>query len=70
MREQMKIEFYNIETGEVLEDVETIDEYFVMNNEVYSDNGATSGSMVTIAYFDMFIKRRPDIGWRVAGDES
>ncbi|MCP4263494.1 MAG: hypothetical protein GY774_39195 [Planctomycetes bacterium] len=61
----MKIEFYNIETGEVLEDTETIDEYFVMNNEVYSDNGATSGAMVTIAYFDMFIKRRPDIGWRV-----
>ncbi len=57
----MKIEFYDIETGEVLDKTETVDTYFVMNDEVYS---CTDTAAVVIAYFDNFIERRPDIGWR------
>ncbi|MCP4280355.1 MAG: hypothetical protein GY776_10140 [Alteromonas sp.] len=63
----MKIEFYNIETGEVLDKTETVDTYFVMNDEVYlADDAVACGATV---YFDNFIKQRTSIGWRVVGNE-
>lgn len=60
----MKIEFYVKATGEV---VPGDNWFFVMNNEVYSDNGQTCESQCAVVGFDTFIRRRPDIGWRVTG---
>ena len=59
----MKIEFYQIDDGVILND--TNDYYFVMNNEVYSDNNNTYESQCAVVSFEDFIIRRANIGWRI-----
>ena len=46
----MKIEFYIVATGKVLQG--TNDWYFVMNDEVYSDNGRHCESQCSVVGFD------------------
>ncbi len=59
----MKIEFYMKDTGEVLE--KTDDDYFVMNDEVWRDNGRSCESQEASVGFDDFITHKPNVGWRV-----
>lgn len=59
----MRIEFYNKETGVVLNN--TDDYYFVMNNVVYVDNEKCYESQYAVVCFDDFIQELPNIGWRV-----
>ena len=59
----MKIEFFKIDTGEVLKD--TDDTFFVMNNSVWCDNFVTYESQYSVIGFEDCVKERKDIGWRV-----
>lgn len=59
----MKIEFYYKDTGEVLQ--KTNDEFFIMNDEVWCDNGYSCESQEPSVCFDDFIVHKPHIGWRV-----
>ena len=63
----MEIEFYKEITGEILEG--TNDWFFVMNDEVYRNNGETCESQAAVVGFDDFIIKCPDIGWRVIRGE-
>lgn len=58
-----KIQFYDKETGRVLEN--TDDYYFVMNDLVYCDNDFSTESQEASVSFDEFIKECPAIGWRM-----
>jgi len=64
----MKIEFYFIESGDVL--AAPNDTFFVMNNCVYSDNFKTTESQEVTVGFEDFIKERPDLDWRCVNDKS
>lgn len=58
----MHIEFFFKETGDILIDTCV---YFVMNDEVYADNGETYESQSSVVGFEDFISECPNIGWRV-----
>lgn len=55
--------FYDKSTGAPLSD--TDDWYFVMNSNVYRNNGETRESQSAVVGFEDFTVECPDIGWRV-----
>ena len=57
----MEIEFYNIESGEVIPS----GDHFVMYNRVWCDNYESYESQEPTVSFDDFIVEQPHIGWRV-----
>ena len=59
----MEIIFYKKDTGEEITD--TDDYFFIMNNEVYSDNGSIYESQAEAIGFEDCIESRTDLGWRV-----
>lgn len=60
---EMKIQFYRKDNGTILTD--TDDFYFVMNDEVYCDNGKSYESQEPTVQFEDFIMKCPELGWRI-----
>lgn len=58
----MRIEFYKLDTGEIVNGVHWL---FVMDNFVFQDNFRTCESQCPCVGFEDFIEGRPDLGWRV-----
>ena len=58
----MRIEFYR-DDGTIISD--TGRSIFVMDGEVYSDNGYSTESQSAQVRFEDFIERLPDVKWRV-----
>jgi hypothetical protein len=59
----MKIIFFDISTKKILED--TDDEFFVMKNQVYRNNGRYLYSKTKDLDFNNFIERARQIDWAV-----
>ncbi len=59
---QMKIQFYFVETGEVIDGRDC--SLFVYLDSVWQDNFDTCESQEARVGFDDFIRERQDIGWR------
>lgn len=60
----MKIEFYDLESGDVYS---TDENYFFVDSEgdVMEDNGQSYESQCNTVDFDTFVNLRIDVGWRV-----
>lgn len=61
----MEIEFYYLESGNVIKKQDSDDTLFVMNGKVFSDNFESCESQDATVQFEDFIKECNDLGWRV-----
>ena len=58
----MKIVYYRKEDGQ---EIDGTDYLFVMNDQVFMDNGLEVESSPRTVSFDYFIHPRPDLDWKV-----